>query len=222
MTLGPTDSANNPIHAAESPPAAALPYAAGAGQILDPSERNAKASRYDVAVVALRLLAIYILLQGAAGLGWAIVSLMEVLRYPRGFGLTSLVGLLPTAICVAAGVVLWKVGPGVAARMLPRAAGDTEAATGSVPLQSIAFSVAGVLLVANAVPEFFYRLAATTHSIGDVYSVSQRTDDFIRALTDPALRAVAGAWLFFGSKRLAAYWHRLRQPEHRGGGDATG
>jgi hypothetical protein len=198
--------------------AQSLPYADG-GSDLEFGELYVRASRFDVAVVALRLLGIYVLMQGAVTVTWVVSAIRALLD---GGGLSRLiqfmVQLLPFAICMAVGIYLLKLAPALALRILPRRGGGEnvpadERETGSVSLQAVGFSIAGAVVVALAVPRFCYSLFSTFLRNSDVYSPPTNLYGYLNALLQPTLEIAFGVWLFVGSRRLAAYWHRIRHSE---------
>jgi hypothetical protein len=205
----------------ESSPSNAAPPSlsyADADSDLDVGELNVRADGFDIAVVALRLLGIYLLLQGSIALtlvGNAIRSLF--FGGGRQGVLDISLQLLPFAICLAAGVSLLKAAPALALRLLPRRGSDASAgerpATGSRSLQALGFSIAGAIVVAQAVPRFCYSLTLTFIRNYDVYSRPRQLSDFLVTLLQPTVEIALGVWLFFGSKGLAHYWHRIRHPE---------
>jgi hypothetical protein len=174
---------DNSIENAEGTPAAAapsLPYA-GVTSPNESTELSALPSRYDVAVVAVRMLGLYVLLQGAFAISWAVVSVFDALRGGISAVLVASAGVIPLAVCAVLGLYLIKAAPGVAARMLPksRVHGDVEApAAGSASLQAVAFSVAGAVIVVQAIPNFFFQLVGTFRQLGNVYAVRNSGDLF--------------------------------------------
>jgi hypothetical protein len=67
-------------------------------------------------------------------------------------------------------------------------------------LQAVAFSVVGVILASSAFPD----LARTMIQYGG------ESHALLQEITKPGIEFVVGLLLFFQSKRLAAYWHRIR------------
>jgi hypothetical protein len=199
--------AGTPVHTA-------LPYANAAGGP-DGAELRARATRFDIAVVALRLLGLFILYEGAVALSWEIAGFADIAGGARTVREVAF-GLLPPAVCGAVGVLLLKGAPRIAIAILPQSGNEGSSggpSAGSVSLQGIAFSLAGVMLMAYAVPKFISLFVGTLRQVNDVYSAPRHGGDFVAVLLEPGLQIAIGAWLFVGSKRLAAYWHRLRHPE---------
>ena len=216
MQAGPNQTADSGAAGTAATGVTSLPYADARGVPM-PADPAAPASRYDVAVVALRLLGIYILLQGMVALTWA----AEVVRtLISGGGFTDLLyataGLIPLTVCVVVGVFFLKAAPRLATRMLPDSnvyGGAPDSPAGTLSLQAIAFSVAGAVIATLAIPRFCYTLALTLREVRDVYAVTDHGGTFLRALLEPGVQLALGVWLFLGSKRLAGYWHRIRRPE---------
>jgi hypothetical protein len=101
--------------------------------------------------------------------------------------------------------------------MLPRTAVVASEPPGHGPaqFQAIAFSILGVYFCASAIPSLVYLL---TRIIGDGVSSGtgspiSRAEGFLPSLLHYGVQILLGIWLFFGSKRLSAWWWQLRHPE---------
>ena len=167
-------------------------------------------TRHDLATLALKLLGIYMLVQALAAAG----SAGELLTYGvRGLPWTFV--FFQIALVAFYGGIGWLLllyGQRAAHRLLPEPLPGTAqpSATLSVTeLQSAAFSVVALILVlVFALPGFIYD--------GWMYWGSNPADaaERMAQLKPDVARHVAelifGVWLFYGSKRLAGYWRRIR------------
>ena len=198
-------------------PTAALQYAQpGTSQPHQAGDTHGL-TRRDVAALALRLVGVYALLQGM----YLLTYLPGLLMNYRAYRASSvaremlLFGLGPYALSLGVGAFLLLFADRLAPRLLlgpapgqPDGAPPALVRTSGPELQAIAFSVVGLLLVVWSAKS----LAFVAWSI---YASHRHNDAFERdGWGRYALEFVAecglGVWLFFGSKRLAAFWQRLR------------
>jgi hypothetical protein len=166
-------------------------------------------SRIDVATLAVRVIGIYCLFQ-SLGVFYALAMLLlSGDRLPRNVA----VYVAPYFAPLAAGLLFLIKAEPIARRMLPK--GGTYAEAPAVrpgrELQSLTFAVVGIWLWVEAFRYLALGLArlAVRNEGGDlpVWAAVQR--DFV-----PAIALIAGGcWLFFGGKRISAFWHRIRHPE---------
>jgi len=181
----------------------------------------------DVGVIALRILGLYAIVNSLAqlsgplsALGWISDKDAEFPEWP-GVLVSS---ILPFAVLLAAGLFLILKADRVARwlkldRISP--AGDQPPALDSTVLQAVAFSVVGVVLVSQAIPQSFTTLSA--------FSIeAMRTGRTLGRLLGNLAKLVLGMCLFFGGGVLARFWHaawrkaRSRDLTEPGGGPASG
>jgi hypothetical protein len=161
--------------------------------------------------LALRLLGIYV---------WTLtLSLVPALaseapRVDRDVNPAPFYSTLAIAIALAAlGTWLFVSGPRIA-RWLLRA--SATASTGpSVRVQTIAFSIAGLVVLAKGLPEVvtiivnnIYRILEGAAPADDGLGIGRFWPDGWVGVA----RVVLGLALFFGSHSLSAWWHRVRSP----------
>lgn len=174
-------------------------------------------TRGDVAVITVRILGIYIMLQGLSELA-LVGSFMGFSYGTSGLNMTFVAVF---AVFEAVGIFMVVKASTIGRWLLPPAlvAPGVDPATRSpVDLQSAAFAVLGVLLVVWAAPDI-------------VMVIWRYTDDAIRSrphdeglsyllglLLKPGVNLILGLWLFFGSKRLSLYWQKTRA--HPSGADS--
>lgn len=157
-------------------------------------------SRLDVAVIALRLIGIYILVQAA---------LLAAMLIPGVVGVFSLSTVLEELVfplvliagVAGVGVCLLVFSEWIGRRILPRdGGGPAEGASDSLTWQAIAFAVLGVYLVAESMPGI---VANTVYGFNESGIMgAQRLSDLVQI--------VVGVVLFFQARGLAGLWHKLR------------
>jgi hypothetical protein len=162
-------------------------------------------TRHDVASLAVRILGIYIAVQGLQFLGFLVSFGFRVSSvtstYAIIFSIYEAVGAV--LILMAGRFGMWLLPKGV---MLRNTSPESSPAT---DLQPVAFAIIGVLLAFWAVPEILSALWRNTYRSGPI-AFHEPAPDLMLTLFRPAVQFLLGAWLFFGSKALARYWRRIR------------
>jgi hypothetical protein len=159
-----------------------------------------------LAALLLKLLAIYFAIQAWMGLMW---SISFVATRSLDVQTLSYTGALVVGNILPAALLFWKAdrwGP----RLL-RSGGESceTAPINTTEAQAIAFSVVGVYLACNALPDvgrnlfFLYQNARLT---GNTSAIPET----IRLLIGDILMVALGAFLFLRSRGLALLWHRIR------------
>lgn len=114
---------------------------------------------------------------------------------------------------VALGTWLFVSGPRIA-RWLLRASPMASAGP-SVRVQTIAFSISGLYLLANGLPDVVTMFVTSFYSGFDrsvPADFESRIGRFWPEVWVSDVRVVLGLLLFFGSHGLSAWWHRVRAP----------
>jgi hypothetical protein len=154
-------------------------------------------SRFDLAVLGLRLMGIWLLLQSAL---WfqSLAQYWEETDYEvRALLMTS----VPFLTYLLAGLWFTFFPDALARRLLPRrpAVGEPAGMAGA-DLQSLAFSAIGLWLIVAALPDL----------ISLMYLAAQEDIPPGGALVEPLVKLLAGLVLFLQGRGLSALWHRLR------------
>ena len=199
----------------DSSPMAALPYAQPDTSRPHQAGDSRGLTRLDVAALALRVVAIYALLQGM----YLLVYLPGLLMNYRAYRSASigtevlLLGLGPYALSLGVGVMLLLFADRLAPRLLPEpAAGQEDGAppalvrTSGPELQAVAFSVVGLLLALWSAKS----LALAAWHFSRKQDAVDALDAWGTQALEFAVECGLGLWVFFGSKRLALFWQRLR------------
>jgi len=173
-------------------------------------------SRKDIASLSCRILAVYSVISAAKALNYLMI--LEQLfqgNFRPGAIITILVSSsLPSILLLAFGVALWLKAERVAAYMLPDREETSERPALSIEdVQSAAFSVVGVLVLAGAIPQ----LVQTVSSIIIMHSLeyTSRNQWFlphdIPRMAGLVVQLIIGFWLFFGSRGIAGLYGRMRE-----------
>ena len=173
----------------------------------------------NVAVLALRLLGIYCLLQAVPLVYELPVIIYMLPSVPQGRGLSYFFVALSPVINAAIGLILLTRTRPIALRLVGvagRPLGDADAAGTELitarGVQAVAFSVVGVILFVQGAVELVQLVGRAFAESGltgrDVPSsvLNQSTP----ALVASGVRVAAGLWLFFRANRLSEHWHRRR------------
>ena len=179
-------------------------------------------TRGDVAVITIRILGIYIILQGLTELGFLAASFMGY-----GYGISRINVPFATvfALFEAVGVLMLIKAPWIARRLLPEAPATPTVNPGPgspIELQSAAFAVIGVLVTVWAIPDVALAIWRYTNPAILTAPHEQGGMVLVESLLKPAVELVLGVWLFFGSKRLSLYWQKMRGPRAVRDGDTDG
>lgn len=168
-------------------------------------------TRRDLSALAVKLIGLYLIVQAIPAVvgiaGWILDGAPRsgIGYYLGNFGF--FVGL---------GLVLIAMGDRIGAWLLsdPAPVPSEPAAPDIRNVQAAAFAVVGVMLIAVwALPGFFYDGWRYLYGTRPA-SASERLRELRPLLVRHTVELVLGLLLFYGSKRLAAYWHRLRSRGH--------
>ncbi len=155
-----------------------------------------------LAVVLVRVLALVLVLYGAAGLAWLYGVDHEYWPVPAARA------LLPMLV----GALLWVSVGRVVDRMLPQrtAAGSEESALSAADAERIGYAVLGLYLAATAVPELS-RVAVEIQRWREVSALSGLPSSLQMNLLTSGIRFVLGVALFFGARGLVGLVAKLRR-----------
>jgi hypothetical protein len=213
----------NPEHSSPPPTAPEAPPMLAYSTSAAPEETALRS--VDLLAIALKLLGVYEIVQGLPALAY--VPAFFVSGRTGLSASEALSWLLPSSFPLALGVILLVGARWIAIRLLGgmRDRERTLRPPGK-RLQAIAFSVAGVLLVADGGIELIRVLARTYLGEDQDVSVSYVIEDgqmIVPAILPGSAQIIAGVFLFFGANALAAFWHRIRtQPNPISGGRSEG
>jgi hypothetical protein len=164
-------------------------------------------TRHDVASLAVRILGIYIAVQGLQLLGMLVSFGFRVSSVTSTYAIAFIIyeAIAAVMILMAGRFGMWLLPKAV---MLPNTSPESSAST---DLQPVAFAVIGVLLAFWAAPEILSALWRNTYTYrSSQIAFREPAQDLMLSLFRPVVQFVLGAWLFFGSKGLARYWRRIR------------
>lgn len=154
-------------------------------------------TRGDIAVLAVRLLGIYLIIGALPALGYLIESFFTPMR----LGTQVQFYLMYVAILFAVGSFMVIKATLIGRWLLPKETMNPHPPVGAGTLgelQAVAFSVVGVALVVFASPDL-------AQIVAEYASGNKRVDRLIK----PGIEFIAGLLLFFRGKRLARYWQSL-------------
>lgn len=166
-------------------------------------------SRFDTAVLALRLAALYAWLQALEYVATGLISLL--FAQSKVFGGTSpfamLLYILPCIAMILAGFLLFWRAPSWAHCFLPPATVDQPSATSAGPV--VAFAIVGLAVFLYALPRVIEECITLFQR--QRFPGSDAREEFLRAL--PALAAnmvqlACGFALFVRPRKLATWWRK--------------
>jgi hypothetical protein len=169
-------------------------------------------TRGDIASLAIRIIGIYLIVQSLPYLALSVEYFQDNIYRIVG-------GLVPFLACLFFGGALVIFATKIAGWLLPRTAVVATEPPGHGPaqFQAIVFSIIGVLLVVWSAPTLVYILAVfLLGSRGSIQlSPLARLTTSLSSILQYGAEFAIGIWLFFGSKRLSAWWWSMRHVEYR-------
>lgn len=164
-------------------------------------------SNRGIAVVGVRLLALYLVLR----LVFLVPELVAYWRYADGGGVTYFATLAAVALIAAflwfrVGTVVGWILPARTAQSLAEEDGPQER-----QVQALAFSAVGALLLAWTAPDLILHGYLLYRDWTFVPSVASLDAGPLMDAAKALLRAILGALLFFGSGGLVRLVHHLRR-----------
>jgi hypothetical protein len=172
--------------------------------------RDGPASRYDMAIIAARLLAMYFISSAAPAI--VLAPVLFLIGEGAGSFRYEIIQALPSAAQMIIGIAIWLLSKPFgrwALRDVPLAPSLPRSRVSTAQLQSQAFAVLGLLLVA-----FSLRHAPTIityvipSAVGGIYydnSLALRA-----AVIEFAVELAFGVAVFFGAAGLTRMWQRVR------------
>jgi hypothetical protein len=169
-------------------------------------------SRFDAAVLAIRLAALYAWFQALEYVASGLISLF--FAQSAAFGGTSafatLLYILPCIAMILVGFLLFWRAPSLAHYFLPPAAVGQPPVTSPGPV--VAFAIVGLAVFLYALPRVIGECVTLFQRLR--FPGSDAQEEFLRAL--PALAAntvqlACGFALFVRPRKLAAWWRRRRE-----------
>ncbi len=169
----------------------------------------------ELAMIACRLLGLYVLVMGLFRTDWLTVSLVMLVgdwddpdaRVQAAWMLGSTI--VPTLLMLAAGVVLWWTAPWLGSR-LAGSAGDANLPDQLDPnsAQAVLFAVAGVVLIAIGGTELIYPLLEWAYADPDM--LEPLGPRWVGGLVSRIVMVLLGIGLLLGGRGLAGLITRLR------------
>lgn len=173
-------------------------------------------SKKEVAILSCRILAIYSVLSAARALNYLMIleQMFQSNTWPGSIILILISSAMPSVLLCVFGVVLWLKAEKIAACMLPVSGETVESPVLSIAeVQSAAFSVVGVMILAEVIPQ----LAQTAsniiimHKLGYLPQNQWFLTNDISRMVGMAIQLILGFWLFFGSRGMAGLYRKIRE-----------
>jgi hypothetical protein len=164
-------------------------------------------SREDIVAIASRLFAVYLLV-----ISFRFFAGLFQAGALNGFGAAGLVALVLVAVApLLVAALLWFFPLSIASQLLPVMRSRPEPLKASaVQVQEIAFSVLGLWILATALSDATYWVAATIQWSSLPADVATGYWDDKAAMFATFVEILIGAWLVIGSRKLADLLHRFR------------
>jgi hypothetical protein len=184
-------------------------------------------NRREIAALACRILALWLFTQAATSLVTTIVEVVtlfniwdDITRGANQSGISApfgvLLGMSPTLVMIAIGVLLWKKADSVASRMVSDdPAPVTSAQATREDLLGVAYSAMGMFILASSLPELGRTIAQLLAADGVGLQNQQLWQNgawqgrFWGELTQIAI----GLWLLLGSRGIVRALRKLQRPD---------
>lgn len=190
------------------------------------------ATRRFVALLACRLLAMWVWLSALLMIGYPLSTLIQYISASTSSASSSgavefstvLVAVVPSAILAFFGALLWVIGPSVAGRIADaRTEPELPISMPAVlepemPHLSAVFCAIGALVLATALPELARQVVQPLLSHHNDLNESLRDATWQGGFCADVLRVALGFWLLLGSRGLANWVRSMRQ---RGGAPSS-
>lgn len=167
-----------------------------------------------VAVVAVKIVGLYCLVQALPFLYLIPADAILLFRGPSFGAIDIIVNLLDPTLYLVAGILIIRRANWIATRVLGFEEPTAEEVRPRAPgrrLQAIAFSVLGVWFVIGGLTEAVRLFVqARTYAEYSDSDVIQSVFDEPAPLVAAGVQLALGLCLFFGSRQLASFWHRFR------------
>jgi len=113
--------------------------------------------------------------------------------------------IFPVLLFITAGCVLWNIAPTVAKKIISNDARSEGTDFQQTDFYNIGFSIVGLFVLVNAIPEIIYWLIHFAQSMKD--RPDTRLAYWLISLTmgKEILKIAIGIWLLFGSKALVRF-----------------
>ena len=152
-----------------------------------------------LARVGLSLIGVYTVAEALRSFPLLLTFGALLMQLPQGRALVPLVTIVPFAALLLFGCVL-VTQPGTMARWLPLAGESNDAVEVSANLATLLFAIAGIFIVAGAVPDLLQSVLNGAMTNGDGL--------WLRPLVGQIVRVLFGLLLFFRPAVVLQFWEK--------------
>ncbi|MFH1741359.1 MAG: hypothetical protein ABIH23_20335 [bacterium] len=175
-------------------------------------------TRHEIAAMACKILGIYAIIHA---LGMPLTSFIwpldEFFRNPDHHLMTNVYRLLatvtPFGLLIGSGVLLWRLADRLAISITSRmGTGSTEHRVCSADIHVIAFSVVGLFVLAQAIPNLAQVfMGLWIRAQAPPYAQGNMSTHAIVQSVGLVIKLAMGFWLFFGSRGLVELLSKMRK-----------
>jgi hypothetical protein len=157
-------------------------------------------TKREIAILSFKVLSIYAFISVIDKLPYILESLSRsgVIRE------NLLMIIIPPTILALCGIILWKGSPYLASILCKSTIIQEEPSASLKDIQAAAFSVVGLYILANALPECVNVMVVYNTSYGDKVFLSQLISILL-------LKSCLGLLLLFGSRGIVNFVHSMRR-----------
>jgi hypothetical protein len=155
-------------------------------------------TKKEIVSLSLKLAGIYCILMA---LTYSSIAMISIFSYRGQSFLVTLFSLMPFILFLASGIYL-IFSTKIDAKLIPSIDQESKPSSlSSHEIQSLAFSIIGVFVLVNAIPDFIQIIITVTSGINVSY---------LSHIVAVLIKLALGIYLFLGSKGLSGLWHKLQ------------
>jgi hypothetical protein len=162
-------------------------------------------TKKEIATLSFRVLSLYAFIKAIEHLSTVIYYAYQVGETDVPFFMTYAVPVLLLALC---GVILWFSSPLLASSISKTAASEDNSAASLLSIQTVAFSIVGLYMIADSLPPLI-RSAIWHFTSGSV--VLGRNSPLFGVVAGSLIEIAIGLWLLFGSRGLVNFIAAMRR-----------
>jgi len=162
-----------------------------------------------IASLASKFIGIYALIQSIPLFG-TISQLSAFAKEDPSFSFSLVIAtVIPALLMASAGVALIIFSNQISRKMLPKDLPQTNVSISTKEIQTIAFSIVGLLMIVLAFPKIV-QIIVSIHALktaGDERRISELIANTWAFATATGIQFIIGVFLFIGSELLSSGWH---------------
>lgn len=173
-------------------------------------------TKREVGALAFTVMGVYALILAVNDVSFIFGSVINAVGSPIGISTVLIIVALtgPMLLRIAIGIILILYRDAFSGKLFPGGPDMIAVHASTKDVQAVAFSVVGILLIVQALPDIGAIAMNISYRAREVEpSTSVRHGMWIKGAM-MVVKLVLGISLFFGGRSLSNYWHMLRNYGH--------